>query len=124
MGEKIKFQPLLKTGEYVAQITAAKVVDGKFGVQVEIKFELTGSYTGREMTAWASAKFGPSTKLYRWWSAATRGTLKPSNDFDCEDLVGRTVVLVVTQETSDKSIVSNRVKDLLPVEDEEVETKV
>jgi len=124
VSDKLKYQPLLKTGEYVAEIASAKLVTGLYGQQVEFTFELTGAFVGREVVAWASAKFSPGTKLYRWWGAATSGTIKAGTDFDTDDVVGKTVVLVILQETNKQGLVVNTVKDILVAEESDVVEKV
>ncbi len=107
------FQPV-PTGKYPARITAVEEAVGQFGAQVKILFELPPDENGepRAITGWAAKKFSNKSKLFEWTLAAL-GPFDRSYVFNSDDLIGKKVMLVVTEREGEKGVM-NVITSILP----------
>jgi hypothetical protein len=94
---------VLETGKYPAKIASIEEADGQFGAQLKFSFELPNPKGGENkiLVGWTSQKFTPSSKLYLWTEAAF-GAITRDYEFNSDDLLGKKVTLVVTEETREK----------------------
>lgn len=113
MGIKIEQQTyeLLETGEYPAEITEIALENGQFGEQLKFTFELDN---GRSMWGWASAKFSTKSKLYAWTRAILNRDIPPSYMLDTDDLLGKRVKVIITQEEREDGREFNKITRLKP----------
>jgi hypothetical protein len=92
-----KYEPIPE-GIYAATIQSIVQDDkSEFGSQLKFKFLLDpfeGYESGKELMAWASAKFSPKSKLYKW-TQTLLGAIPADYEFDSDDLLNKRVSLVV-----------------------------
>ena len=111
---------ILPAGQYPAKITEIELdEEGKFGPQFKFKFTLPPGENNksRELTGWTSDVFSnhPS-KLYEWVQAAVfdGGEIPKEYSFDSDGMLGKYVMLIVALETNDDGKKFNKIKTVLP----------
>lgn len=110
---------LLPQGTYKGVIDSLEKVTGKFGDQLQFKIRInTDGVEGLEgqevtLTAWATAKYGERTKLYKWNRAALGPEFNPDADFSAFAMKEKHVLVVVETHVSPDGGEYNRVSDLL-----------
>jgi hypothetical protein len=93
--EQVKSIP---TGEYMAAVLSADVEAGQYGPQVRFNFQIEdGPAAGQLVTAWASARFSSTAKLYRWAAALFGQSIPGDYDLDTDHLIGRRCRLTVVE---------------------------
>jgi len=100
---------LLDVGTYGATVQSVEQATGQYGDQAKMTFGLDDS--DAVLTAWASAKYGPNTKLGRWASAILGGM---ADELDTDMLIGKPCRLVVTVKAKDDGTQYNKVDEVLP----------
>ncbi len=101
-------------GTYVAKILSIEEETGQFGAQLKFKFELQlkEGEQPKVLNGWCSKKFGPKCKLFEW-TIATLGPIDRTYTFNSDDLIGKKVLVVVTQERGETGIY-NKITQVLP----------
>lgn len=119
---QVHYQPL-PTGEYKAEIINIEITEGQYGEQLKFTFNLHDQKENRTLIGWASAKFSSKSKLYAWTKAALGGNdIPPSMGFDSDNLIGRNVILVVTEKQGDNGII-NKIEALKPCDEVQTDTR-
>lgn len=107
-------QPL-PTGEYPARLIELTDVDGRYGKQWRLKFEVVrGEYQGRTLTAFVSPSGNPSSKCVRWAQSLMGRSLQANEQLDWQSLVGKYCLLSVIRKVNDGGREVNVVQDVLP----------
>lgn len=110
---------LIPQGTYRGIIDSLEKVQGRFGDQIQFKIRInTDGVEGLEgeevtLTAWASAKYGEKTKLYKWNRAALGPDFDPNADFSAVAMKEKRVLVVIETRISSDGSEFNRVSDLL-----------
>lgn len=109
MGITIKqtvYDPI-PTGKYTARISKIEESAGQYGPQLKFVFDLQPGEDGksRSLTGWASKNFSVRSKLYEWTLAAL-GPFDHEYAFNSDDLIGKKVILVVTEKVGDQGVFS------------------
>lgn len=103
---------LLPLGSYPARCTSAEFVEGKFGEQIEFRFELnSGEHDGKTLTAWASATFSARSNLYRWASAIF-GDGVTGESWAPQQMVGKDLLLDIIIRRKDDGSEYNKVDEV------------
>jgi len=113
MGYKMTLRETLEAGQYPAHVTAIEMEAGQYGEQFRWTFTLMGS-DERELGAWSSATFSPSSKFCAWATVLLGHTPK---NLDTDELLNKPCVLDVTKHVSDKGAEYNKVRALLPAQE-------
>ena len=103
----------VEAGVYPAKVKAIEDIDGQYGRQWQFTFELD-DYPDEEPVAWASAKLGTLSKLYRWATALLGQPPILNEKLLPENLVGLPCRLNVSEKPGDDGKVVSYVSDLLP----------
>lgn len=119
MGVKIK-QTWVETypvGEYEAKIVSVVEKEGTFGMQLQVAFKLTQmDEHASPVHGWASKTFSNKSKLYAWTKAAFGGLDIPRDyTFDSDDLIGKTVILVLVIREREDGTQFNRIDSVRAV---------
>ena len=110
---------ILPQGTYKGIIDSMEKVTGRFGDQIQFKIRINiDGVEGLEgedvyLTAWATAKYGEKTKLYRWNRAAIGSEFNPDADFSAVAMKEKRVLVVIETHVSPDGGEYNRVSDLL-----------
>jgi hypothetical protein len=110
---------IIPQGTYKGIIDSMEKVAGRFGDQIQFKIRINiDGVEGLEggdvtLTAWASAKYGEKTKLYRWNRAALGPDFNSNADFSAIAMKEKRVLVVVETHISPDGGEYNRVSDLL-----------
>jgi hypothetical protein len=93
-----KYEPIPE-GVYPATIVDITLDDTSvYGSQLKFKFLLDafeGYENGKEMIAWAGAKFSPKSKLFQWTQAILGKKIPEDYDFNSDDLLDKRILLVI-----------------------------
>ncbi len=124
MGQVIKrteYTPL-EPGIYPAMVEEVTLEAGQYGEQVKLKFALDDDkdlgLEDRTLIGWASASFGPKSKLWGWTRVLLFGGRDIPDDFgelDIDTLQGRRAMLSVTLKQGTDGATYNKITDLLPI---------
>lgn len=110
---------IVPEGTYNGSIDSMVKISGRFGDQIQFKIRIktdgVEGLDGKEvsLTAWASAKYGEKTKLYRWNRAALGPDFNPNADFSAIAMKEKRVLVVVETHISPDGGEYNRVTDIL-----------
>jgi hypothetical protein len=100
-------------GVYVARLAAAEVIDGQYGQQLKVKFELDGEHL---LTVWTSLTFTQKSRLGQLAKAAFGRDIPPDYELDTDHLIGRRLRLLVTVEERSDGSTYNKVSQFLPLQ--------
>lgn len=104
---------VVEPGEYAAKVAELEVVDGQFGKQLKVGFELA-EFAGVQVSGWASLKLSPKSKLYKWAKAICFGGEDFAGDFDLDNLLGRACRLVLDVKQGNDGAEHNNIVDVYP----------
>ncbi|MEJ5251390.1 MAG: ribonuclease HI family protein [Armatimonadota bacterium] len=77
-------------GIYIVKLLDVHETDGQFGKQFVWRFAIdAGEYRDMELRAWSNASTSQNSKALRWLSAFAGRTLKPGEQFELTDFVGK-----------------------------------
>ena len=115
--QRTKYEPVPE-GIYPASIVSIDLDDNsEYGSQVKFRFLLDpfpGFASGKELHAWASASFGPKSKLFKW-TQSILGTLPEDYSFDSDDLINKRVMLVIGHTVKPDGAVFDKVELIKPL---------
>ena len=119
--KRTEYTPL-DPGLYPAQVEEVELADGQYGRQVKVKFQIDDDeeqgLEDRFLIGWASASFGPKSKLWAWARVLLFGGRDIPDEFeeiDIDTLKGRRCLLSVTTKQGADGGTYNKIADLLPV---------
>jgi hypothetical protein len=111
------YEPI-PTGRYPARINKIEEKLGQFGMQFQFEFLLKSDATGEEKTllGWCGDTFSTKSKLYRWTQAAVfgGGAIPRDYEWNDQDMLGKKVMLVVVEKTTDDGSIVNKIDGVLP----------
>ena len=112
----------LEPGLYPAMVEEIELAAGQYGQQVKVKFQLDDDeeqgMEDRFLIGWASAVFGPKSKLWAWTRVLLFGGRDIPDEFgglDIDALKGRRCLVSVTTKQGNDGSTYNKIADLLPV---------
>lgn len=109
----------LEPGVYPATLIQLECVDGQFGQQAKLIFELDGitveDGSAANLWAWASWKLNPMTKLWSWVVALMDEPPTTGESFDLQALIGAPCRLLVETHVTEQGKWA-RVNGVLPAE--------
>jgi hypothetical protein len=77
-------------GIYIVKLLDVHETDGQFGKQFVWRFAIdAGEYRDMELRAWSNASTTQNSKALRWLSAFAGRSLKPGEQFELTDFVGK-----------------------------------
>ena len=120
MSIKINFEKYVPVPEgiYPGTIVAIDLDDtSEYGSQLKFKFMLDpfeGYTSGKELSTWASAKFTPKSKLYRW-AESIMGKLPEGYNFDSDDFLNKKVFVIVDHRAGNDGQVYDKVSGIKPI---------
>jgi|GEM_PF-652625 len=77
-------------GIYIVKLLDIQETDGQFGMQFVWRFAIdAGEYRDMELRAWSNASTTQNSKALRWLSAFAGRSLKPGEQFELTDFVGK-----------------------------------
>ena len=101
-------------GVYVATVKEIDLVDGQFGQQFKIKFELEG---GHPLTVWTSTVFSGKSRLGQLARAAFGRDIPDDYTLDTDHLLRRRLrLLVTTEERPADGSLYNKVSQFMPLQ--------
>jgi hypothetical protein len=115
--EASSYEPI-PAGVYVAQVGKVEQVEGQFGTQLKIRFDLLDpEYSDRALIGWTSCKLSPKSKLWAWSKAAVfAGREIPKGwTFDSDELLDKRLQVVVSTERGSDGETYNRITNVLPL---------
>lgn len=99
--EQTVFEPI-PTGEYPAKVASVEEVEGKYGPQLKINFDLTApGLEGRKLAAWTNRIFAHGKPLFTLAEAAFGAPIPEGYALNTDDVVGRPLRLVIVEKTKD-----------------------
>jgi hypothetical protein len=106
----------LEAGLYAAKVNSIEEIDGQFGPQWRLEFALD-DHPDDKPWAWATAKLGTRSKLYKWATALLGRPLAVGERLTKEQLVGRPCTLIIKERPDVEAAdgVRRYVDDLLAV---------
>jgi hypothetical protein len=114
---RTKYEPIPE-GVYPASIVSIDLDDtSEFGSQLKFKFQLDpfeGYESGKEMHGWASARFSPKSKLFKW-TTSILGNVPDDYDFDSEDLINKRVLLVIGRNVKPDGAEFDKIEGVKPL---------
>ena len=118
--EPTKYTPI-PTADYPAVIREIEAVDGEYGQQLkfllglgqvaDVDGEMPDEGHERRLTAYASCKLSPKSKLWGWAQACR---LDPEEGLNTADMIGKTVRVTVVVKKRDDGTLTNRVEEVFP----------
>ena len=115
--ERTKYEPIPE-GIYPASIVAIDLDDtSEYGSQLKFKFQLDpfeGYESGKELHAWASARFSPKSKLFKW-TQSILGNVPDDYGFDSDDLMNKRVLLVIGRNVKPDGTEFDKVESIKPL---------
>jgi hypothetical protein len=115
--ERTKYEPI-PIGIYPASIVAIDLDDtSEYGSQLKFKFLLDpfeGYESGKELHAWASARFSPKSKLFKW-TQSILGNIPDDYAFESDDLINKRVMLVIDHNVKPDGAVFDKVESIKPL---------
>ena len=110
---------IIPTGDYRARVDWVEEVEGQFGPQLRFEFELVDEpWEGKALMGWASAKINRRTKLYKWTRAILGRTIRESEPFNSDKLVGKECRLSILVELRDDGSEFNKIASVLEAKSE------
>lgn len=108
----------LPPGDYSAIVTEIEEEEGQYGLQLRFQFVVVdddGRKTDQEIRGWASAKWGPKTKLLDWAKALLGKKCPRANDpLDTDLLIGRKCDLRVEERPGQQGQMRSAVAGVYP----------
>ena len=112
---KIEAFELYPAGVYpVTVIEVTEDNESKYGAQFRFKFSLGGSLEGRTLTGWCRQSGSVKSKFFEWYSALMGTAIKPGDEVDTGDLVGKTAQAVIKIKNGDDGTQKNIIDSILP----------
>ena len=108
----------IPAGVYPAVIADIVPESGQYGDQLKFKFHLDpfeGYDSGKDLHAWASTKFNPKTKLYRWAKAAIGDSVQTAAALKIGGMLNKRVLVVISHVEKDGTSFEH-VDNVLPVQ--------
>jgi len=108
-------------GLYQAAIVEVKEDDGEFGPYVKVTFEIiNGDYKGIIKTLVASLKLsksksGKNSKLFDLVKAATKKEPDTGEEFDTDELIGKTFQILVKNGKEVEGVLYQDIKEVMPL---------
>jgi hypothetical protein len=112
--QQSKNEPIA-AGKYGAKVVGVELEEGgKFGDQVKVQFRIPAGddHPDKDIYGWASKKFTPSCKLYRW-TQAILGPISEDYYFRPGDILEKWCFLMILEETGEKGVF-NKIADVMP----------
>jgi hypothetical protein len=110
-----KTYAIIPEGTYPAIIQSLEQVEGQFGTQVKFTFSVLDLDEEVNLTGWCSINYSEKSKLFAWTKGALGDGFDPQADFEAAPLIGRRVLINVSQRMSATGTVFNKIEAVMPL---------
>ena len=105
MGKKltVRKRVIVDEGIYAAKVKSIEKKDGKFGDYYQVSFKITDEeFEGKTVNGNMPAEVEVGNKAYKWVSILLGRELEVDEEFDPEDLVGKSCKIAVEHNSNDE----------------------